>query len=408
MLCKPSGRLRESGVMIPPVRRPVPLHRGDPAEGRREFSSFFPGREVHLYDSGTTALALALQDARLRHGSIRPEAILPAYGCPQLVSACLHASVRPRLIDSPPGQWGYDPPQLLAALSPDTVAVVAVNLLGAGDQAQDLVPVVHGNGSLLIQDSAQYLPPRGAADWHGDYVVLSFGRGKPLNLLRGGALAVRADRPLLADASRATGARARIKEAALASRAAALAFNVSTHSKVFWLTSKLPGLGLSGTTYEAVHSVAAASSTMWGELGPAFETYSREHWESPWAGLLPEWEQLGIRSLTTLTTYPRQDARRLRWALLASDPQQREQIVATLNQNGLGASRMYVSILGQVSDIPAEVAAQGPFPNATWLADRLFTLPTHGSVTADIVARTDRCLRAVVAQDRGYEPALHP
>lgn len=377
----------------------MPLGRGDPATGRQSFSGLFPGHEVHLCDSGSSALALALLDARLRHGSARPEAILPAYGCPQLVSACLHASVRPRLVDTAPDQWGYDLQKLQAALTPDTVAVVAVNLLGTGDQARDLLPQVRANGSWLIQDSAQYLPPSGEADWVGDYVVLSFGRGKPLNLLRGGALAVAAERPLLARAEQPTEGRTRVKEVALSSRAAALAFNTITHPTVYWLTSRLPGLGLGLTRYEPLRAAGAASFSMWGELGPAFEVYSRERRESPWTDYLPGWERLGIHSLTTLTAYPpRASVSRLRWALLAPDGQGRDLLVDTLSQHGLGASSMYAVDLGEVGDIPAEISAQGPFPNASRLAARLLTLPTHACVTPAVAAKTDRCLKAALAR----------
>jgi dTDP-4-amino-4,6-dideoxygalactose transaminase len=390
---------------IPPVRRPAPLRRGDPEAGRRGFASFFPGRVVHLCDSGTTALALALMDARLRHGSARPEAIVPAYGCPQLVSACLYASVRPRLVDTAPERWGYDLERLRGALSPDTVAVVAVNLLGVGDQARDILPLARANGSFLIQDSAQHLPRRGEADWLADYVVLSFGRGKPLNLLRGGALAIHADRPLLAAApARATGAAARVKEAVFSSRTVALAFNTITHPWVFGIASRMPGLGLGDTRFEALHSLTQPSFAFWGALGPAFETYSSERWESPWTKVQRDWETLGIRGLTLLTSHPRGNGRQLRCALLTDDPRQRDLLIAALNRRGLGASAMYAVALGQVADIPADVAAQGPFPNASRLAERLFTLPTHASVTADVVSETDRCLRGVATR---YEPALH-
>src|SRR6267143_4184797 len=64
---------------LPPVCRAVSLKRASPMVGMETFSGAFAGREVHLYDSGTTALTVALLDARMRHGSSHPEAIVPAY-----------------------------------------------------------------------------------------------------------------------------------------------------------------------------------------------------------------------------------------------------------------------------------------------------------------------------------------
>src|SRR5262245_23054839 len=94
---------------LTPVRRPVPLAlaAADPAPLARLSGPLSLG----LYGSGTEALAAALCEARRLARTppgVRPEAVLPAYGCPDLVSACVFAGVHPRLVDNAPGRWGYD------------------------------------------------------------------------------------------------------------------------------------------------------------------------------------------------------------------------------------------------------------------------------------------------------------
>jgi hypothetical protein len=59
--------------------------------------------------------------------------------------------------------------------------------------------------------------------------------------------------------------------------------------------------------------------------------------------------------------------------------------VDNLSRAGLGASRFYATALPGVAEIPEAVKRQGPFPNASALADRLFTLPTHTLVNATTV-----------------------
>ena len=172
-------------AILPPVRRPVPLGSRRASES---LDNFFVGHGVRVLGSGTQALALAIKDSAVRSRSSRPEVILPAYGCPNLIAASVHAGVRPRLVDIAKGQWGYDLDQLAAALSKDTVAIVAVNLLGVGDQADRLREIATPSAIPLIQDSAQHLPQDLPVSWRGEYIVFSFGRGKPLNLLRGGVL----------------------------------------------------------------------------------------------------------------------------------------------------------------------------------------------------------------------------
>jgi hypothetical protein len=378
-------------LKLPPVRTAVPLRRGA-GEAPGPLSRLFPGRAVELYDSGTAALAVALQDARRRHHSDRPEALVPAYGCPQLVSACLYAKVRPRIVDTAPGQWGYAPDSLRAALSPDTVAILAVNLLGVGDQAADLLPLARENGSCLIQDSAQHVPVGTPQDWCAEYVVLSFGRGKPINLLRGGALAVAGERPLPTDVPVMAGLRDRVREAFMGSRAAGLAFNAVTHPRVYGLAARLPGLRVGETRYHPLGQVARLPPAAWRQVGPGYEAYARVPQELAWSAVLPEWESLGIRMLTCLSASASPQAGRLRLALLADAVDLRDRCVEVLNRQGLGASIMYGAALDGLAAIPAEVREQGPFPNATSLADRLFTLPTHRFVSADSVRQVHDCL----------------
>ena len=87
------------------------------------------------------------------------------------------------------------------------------------------------------------------------------------------------------------------------------------------------------------------------------------------------------------------DPTRLRLPLLARDERLCARLVDALNVRGLGASRLYGGSLEKIADVPADVARQGPFPNAAEFARRLFTLPTHSSVSSDAV----RLVRATVA-----------
>jgi hypothetical protein len=300
----------------------------------------------------------------------------------------LYAGVYPRLVDTASGQWGYSLPALQAALSPDTVAIVAVNLLGLGDQASDLLPLAHASGSLLIQDSAQYLPAKPSSHWCGDYAVLSFGRGKPLNLLRGGALGVPSDGPPLQGTATLGGFSQHRKEAFLGSRAAGALFNLMTLPSIYGIVARLPGLGLGETTYAPLPQVTALPESAWRQVGPACELYARRP-DSPWSVLAEEWERVGVRPLARPNTPDL-----LRLPLLAAGRSQRDALVAACNAQGLGASVMYGVSLERVANIPSEVSAQGPFPNASELADRLFTLPTHRFVTEATVTRVLECIRA--------------
>jgi hypothetical protein len=296
--------------------------------------------------------------------------------------------VRPRLVDVAVDGWGYDRAQLAAALSPRTVAILAVNLLGVGDAAPELLKVARAAQTSLIQDSAQHLP-RAQTVWPGDCIVLSFGRGKPMNLLGGGALVL----PLNENASASSAGESHRLPS---SRLAALAFNVATSPLAFNWVSRLPGMGIGETHYKPPTTINAVASDGWSQIGPALHGYRQQasYSAAVWSEALDAWRERGISRLGLAEgNGPSTEAEPLRLALLAPDRAVRDRLVEALSGAGLGASRMYGEALHRLPGIPDSAAAQGPFPNAMALADRLFTLPTHRDVTHGAVARAIRCVR---------------
>lgn len=370
---------------IPPVRRAVPLTRQDLTTPVL-MQHFFHENRLTLFPSGTAALANAISLSKIRSHVNNPEVILPAYGCPDLVAACVHAHVYPKLVDVRTDHWGYEPESLQRSLSKRTIALVAVNLLGIGDESDKLKDLCRDQKISLIQDSAQHLP-RSPINWPGDFVVLSFGRGKPLNLLQGGALVTMSRAAEDHAASFSAPVRA---TKFLRTRAAAIAFNVLTRPHAYWIVSKLPGTGLGDVTYKKLTCSAPLSNHIWGQIESAFRLYCAKpsYLRELWAEAIDEWSKIGIAELGQPGTSKYSEP--LRLPLLAPNQLTRDGIVTSLNRRHLGASRLYGATLPQIEGVPEIIQSQGPFPGATQLAMRLFTLPTHSLVTAQTVdaART--------------------
>jgi dTDP-4-amino-4,6-dideoxygalactose transaminase len=112
---------------------------------------------------------------------------------------------------------------------------------------------------------------------------------------------------------------------------------------------------------------------------------------NPWLLVIDEWASKGVIPLCKSSTSA--NVRLLRMPLLARSRGHRDRLVALLNLGGLGASPMYMTSLPKVAGVPQSVLAQGPFPKADRLAERLFTLPTHASVNDRHVAIVDRCIQ---------------
>lgn len=376
---------------LPAVRRPVPLQLLSAAAGRAVFSGHFANRPVHVCGSGTQALAAAIIDATTRRGleAAEAEVIVPAYGCPDLVAACTFANVYPRLVDTAPDAWGYDQEQLRNALGPRTAAIVAVDFLGLGDDAASVIAEARSAGIPIIQDSAQFVSIHDDFEWPGDYVVVSFGRGKPINLMGGGALigelAVR--EPLFQQPSLTARVRRRLQHSTFA----ALLFNAVTHPSAYALAARMPGLGVGATVFHSLRKIESwQDDRMWCRVGAGLAAYleDRNTGLDAWQRILPELGQYGVLRLQGQRSNRTSD-RLLRFPVLVA-PEVRDRLVDTLAAQG--ATSMYRRILPQIDGIPPCVKEQGPFPNAQRLAQRLVTLPTHPFVT---VADVDRVLEAV-------------
>lgn len=145
--------------------------------------------------SGTSALATALLASSVGAGD---EVILPAYTWPQTLSPVLRRGATPVFADIAPGSLTISPESVRECTSPQTAAIIGAYLHGYPPPAPQLEEIAQAAGATLIFDAAQGF---GAAidgkraGAFGDYVALSFGRGKLLSVGEGGALLCRS-RPL--------------------------------------------------------------------------------------------------------------------------------------------------------------------------------------------------------------------
>jgi hypothetical protein len=171
-----------------PVGEPVPVfpRRGAPL-------AWPAGYDAAWFDRGTTALAIAARALVLAAGRPEPRIVLPAYTCPDVVSAVLWAGAVPVLADTLPGLPWLDEAALQQHHDASWVGVIAPHFLGLRHPLDTLQSWCRSAGVGLIEDSAQLGPRSPAFQPVADLVVLSFGRGKPIPagggalLFRGGA-----------------------------------------------------------------------------------------------------------------------------------------------------------------------------------------------------------------------------
>ncbi|MGH0038487.1 MAG: tRNA (adenosine(37)-N6)-threonylcarbamoyltransferase complex ATPase subunit type 1 TsaE, partial [Myxococcota bacterium] len=263
----------------------------------------------------------------------------------------------------------------LARLPLDRAAAVVVcNLFGVGEPIDDVAAVARKAGAVAVDDAAQTAgatTPSGAVGRRGHPAVLSFGRGKPMGAMGGGAL-VGLDVPA-AEATRDPGT-----ESVFGSWLRVLAWDAALRGFAFRLLAAIPRLGIGETPFDPAfergalspHRAALAVSAL-SRLEDA--TARRRSVALHLAGqvkVAPGWTPVVARD-GERGVYPR-------LAVLAPRPAARDEALAALTRVGAGASGFYPSALDEVPGLLLHRAGDDPLPGARDLAARVMTLPTHG------------------------------
>lgn len=374
---------------LPPAGNPIVVSGGGRSRDAvaRNWSPF----AVHWYGSGTSALAAAVSAAIVRKAVPSPEVLVPAYGCPNVASAVLFAGAKPVLVDFAPQRPWLDLDAVERCASRNTVAIIAINFLGIQERVELLRAKATAVGATLIEDCAQSFPidAEDVASLGGDLVVLSFGRGKPVSLLGGGAVLARTAelaRVLPQVGFTGMGIRARIRF-----RLRVASYNMMRRPRAYWLLDGLPFLGLGRTVYKPLHVLEAPAASI-DFLGNNIDAYRLGG--EPQRRLRALMEELPDGRLIDLpaTCGVRESARLLRYPLLL-DSEACRRLDTALRRAGLGSSRLYRHALSAVPEIPSSIRDQGDFPRARHFAESLLTLPTHAQVDQRDIDRMAEILR---------------
>ena len=365
--------------MLPPVGNRISLYRDDSQEHSTE--SLFKPYKVRLFHSGTAALAAAVKMAVVRRRRATPKVLLPAYGCPDLVSAVLYAGAEPILVDLHKNTPWLDHEQLLQNITQDSVAIVGVNFLGVDERMESLRKIADNADVLLIEDSAQCLVnPASDSIARGDFIVQSFGRGKPVSLLSGGAVLYRDESydAKLADIAPAVPSR---PSGCLSAQFKIRLYNALLAPHLYGLAARMPFLHIGATKFKPLLNIAPASFQVESHLAANIELYRRSfHAAQEWiSAMLTRINAAAIVDLARLARGPH--ARLLRYPLLVTDNSLRERLYRRLRNSGLGVSRMYPHALPDITGLEKIFSRNQRYPNAELFARAILTLPTHQGVT---------------------------
>jgi dTDP-4-amino-4,6-dideoxygalactose transaminase len=246
-----------------------------------------------------------------------------------------------------------------------------------------LIAAARKAGATLIEDAAQGVGgtivgrPLGS---HGDFGVLSFGRGKGRTGGCGGAL--------IANNSNAAARLERVAPRvapAVTRKSGLIALTAQWAVGRPWgyaVPSSIPSLRLGETIYhppspirEMPEWAAAVVSALW--LRSAEEAVERRAAAERWARLLTRNTRVCAFTECNDTT-----AGWLRFPVLVNEPLS----LLGADARRLGIMPGYRRLLADLPLAPGRLASHGPWPGAAQLASRLRTLPSHSLLNSTDVA----------------------
>ena len=351
-----------------------------------EFREYFGVKHVWFVSSGKAALSLILHALHSLSG--RQKVVVPGYTCFSVPSAVVRAQLSIALCDMDPLSFDLDHDQLTQMADSTVLCVLATHLLGIGADVPQIVEICRQRGIFVVEDVAQAF----GGDCEGkpfgtmsDVAFLSFGRGKNISCGSGGAILSNDDR--IGEAI--THEYARLPEESvlgmLRNWLEVAATQLLILPSCYWLPAGLPFLKLGETRFETDFLVTRMDSVR--------------------AGLLRGWKKRLVHATRSRVTHAEELLRLLasspiqaikasgqnhsvylRLPLLMRSRQEKEALCRASVEQGLGVSSMYPSSIQYIAELRTELESQA-VPQATMMAERLVTLPTHEFVSAHDLAR---------------------
>jgi perosamine synthetase len=377
----------------------------NPKEGLALKDLFFESPHF-LVSSGTAALALSLK--AIGHSSLKRQVILPAYTCPSLLAAVVKAGLEPVLCDMQPNSFQIDTRKLSSLIKEKTLCVIAVHLFGLPENIPEIRKILESNQVILIEDAAQAFgnsfPSSMTPDPEtphpcllgsmGDIGILSFGRGKPLSALDGGAILVNnADlyEHVKTEYEPIDGSDAFLSSVAYLTKI--MLYSIFFRPSLYWMPAKMPGLKIGETHFSldfSVEKINHYTINMGNILMRRFQEIREVHlnlaniYRESLSGFKDDFAYIPEQ------TYEDDRIALLRFPIIFKEKETRNRILERLKNEGLGATGMYPASLNKIEGTTPYLLSDDVFPAAQSIAERILTLPLHEHVSADHIERITR------------------
>jgi len=193
--------------MIPPVIVPITIdeifnafktsitnNQTKITEFEQNISKYIGCKNCILTYSGRTALYVLLKAHGLKKND---EIIMPAYMCETVSQLLVDMGFRLNFVDIEKDTYNISINDLNEKVNKNSRAIIAVHMFGNPCDMKGIIEIANDHNLIVIEDAAQAM----GAEYNGrkvgaigDSGFFSFGRGKPITAMEGGAIVTNDDR----------------------------------------------------------------------------------------------------------------------------------------------------------------------------------------------------------------------
>ena len=324
-----------------------------------------------LFNSGTSAFYTALKS--FKETKSKKEVVFPAYTPPTLIIEAQKNNLKPVLCDISLDTLNLDINDLKNTITKDTLCITSIYLFGIYSSIIEIVKIANDNDIFVIENCAQSFLVDSAN--RGDVVLLSFSRGKNFTTFTGGAL-LGNDDIIFKSVYKSYN---EILNQSLFTK-----FNTFIEFLAF---SLIKNKYIYGLLYFIIKKFKSE------DIPKDIKILKYTNWQSSIGlNLLKKIDELNKirynnanRFIEGLKKYDvfqiphiNEKSHINRFPLIVKDMKIKEKILNNLSSRNIEVSTMYNKPVHHIFDLGYK---KDEFPNATYLAEHLITLPVHPLVT---------------------------
>ena len=344
-----------------------------------DFAEYVGCRHAVAVNSATAALHLALNAVGLEEGD---EVLVPTMTFAATAEVVLYFKARPVLVDCRPETLNLDPDQLEKAITAKTKAIMPVHIAGQGCDMDRILEIASDNDLRVIEDAAHALPARYREKMIGtigDITCFSFYATKTITTGEGGMAVT--ENPEWAERMRIMGLHGISKDA----------WKRYTAEGSWYYEVLYPGFKYNLTDIAAAIGIEQLKKcTHFWEVRQRYATLYNEGFQDVPAVITPyvapevqhAWHLYVIQL----------DLERLRIG--------RNEFIALLKAEGIGTSVHFIPL--HLHPYYRDAFGYGPadFPHASFVFERIVSLPIYPKMTDADVQRVIDTVRRLVRQHR--------